>query len=187
MPRETTTTADGEVTEVTIRPRKITVGFTRKLRPANYSYDYETVEGSAHVEADVDENANSADVDASVKEAWTLAKSSVYEQLGVAYEVDASSQVARELLETKAGASKVASKPKKQTAKKSTSAPKSQGDLWNDLLENPQNWWDNREDKRNPRAPDFKKAGTNEGLWITDQDGNENVDVSQLEGLVFKG
>eukprot|EP00897_Mesotaenium_endlicherianum_P001307 jgi/Mesen1/1203/ME000128S00186 len=38
--------------------------------------------------------------------------------------------------------------------------------LWMDLVSNFSGWYDNRKDKRNPRAPDFKKKGTGEALWI---------------------
>ncbi|KAK9097411.1 hypothetical protein Sjap_022908 [Stephania japonica] len=37
---------------------------------------------------------------------------------------------------------------------------------WNDLLDNPNKWWDNRSDKRNARAPDFKHKETGKGLWL---------------------
>ncbi|KAK6126198.1 hypothetical protein DH2020_040079 [Rehmannia glutinosa] len=41
-------------------------------------------------------------------------------------------------------------------------------DSWKNLVENPNKWWDNRLDKRNPRAPDFKHKETGEGLWLSD-------------------
>ncbi|KAG7532706.1 Primosome PriB/single-strand DNA-binding [Arabidopsis thaliana x Arabidopsis arenosa] len=37
---------------------------------------------------------------------------------------------------------------------------------WKNLVENPSKWWDNRLDKRNPKAPDFKHKETGEVLWI---------------------
>ncbi|XP_017440183.1 protein OSB3, chloroplastic/mitochondrial isoform X2 [Vigna angularis] len=41
------------------------------------------------------------------------------------------------------------------------------GDVyWNDLVQNPAKWWDNRVDKRNEKAPDFKHKETGEGLWL---------------------
>ncbi|CAJ1951622.1 unnamed protein product [Sphenostylis stenocarpa] len=41
------------------------------------------------------------------------------------------------------------------------------GDVsWNDLVQNPAKWWDNRSDKRNEKAPDFKHKETGEGLWL---------------------
>ncbi|KAL3646740.1 hypothetical protein CASFOL_009284 [Castilleja foliolosa] len=39
---------------------------------------------------------------------------------------------------------------------------------WKSLVDNPSKWWDNRLDKRNPRAPDFKNKETGEGLWLSD-------------------
>ncbi|WCJ32383.1 organellar single-stranded DNA binding protein 4 [Euphorbia peplus] len=39
---------------------------------------------------------------------------------------------------------------------------------WKQLVENPAKWWDNRENKRNVKAPDFKHKETGEGLWLSD-------------------
>ncbi|KAI3447616.1 hypothetical protein Pfo_004281 [Paulownia fortunei] len=41
-------------------------------------------------------------------------------------------------------------------------------DSWKNLVENPNKWWDNRLDKRNPKAPDFKHKETGEGLWLSE-------------------
>ncbi|XP_045790339.1 protein OSB2, chloroplastic-like [Trifolium pratense] len=50
---------------------------------------------------------------------------------------------------------------------KSKQGKESKGDeSWNDLLQNPTKWWDNRLDKRNERAPDFKHKDTGAGLWL---------------------
>ena len=42
--------------------------------------------------------------------------------------------------------------------------------LWRDVLENPENWWDNRSRKNapggNPRYPDFKNKASQTPLWI---------------------
>lgn len=37
---------------------------------------------------------------------------------------------------------------------------------WRDLVEHPENWWDNRSTRRNPKAPDFKHRATRQALWI---------------------
>ncbi|XP_012574795.1 protein OSB2, chloroplastic-like isoform X2 [Cicer arietinum] len=39
---------------------------------------------------------------------------------------------------------------------------------WNDLVQNPAKWWDNRLNKKNERGPDFKHKETGEGLWLKD-------------------
>lgn len=42
--------------------------------------------------------------------------------------------------------------------------------IWDNFLANPNGWWDNRNDKRSPRAPDFKAKKDNpikpDGLWL---------------------
>ncbi|TKY44506.1 OSB3 [Spatholobus suberectus] len=40
------------------------------------------------------------------------------------------------------------------------------GESWNDLVQNPAKWWDNRLNKRNEKAPDFKHKETGEVLWL---------------------
>uniref|UniRef100_A0A2P2Q5U2 Protein OSB1 n=1 Tax=Rhizophora mucronata TaxID=61149 RepID=A0A2P2Q5U2_RHIMU len=42
--------------------------------------------------------------------------------------------------------------------------------LWQVFFSNPHEWWDNRNNKRNPRAPDFKHKDTGEALWLGSND-----------------
>ncbi|ONI32841.1 hypothetical protein PRUPE_1G389600 [Prunus persica] len=42
--------------------------------------------------------------------------------------------------------------------------------LWQVFFANPYEWWDNREDKLNPRQPDFKHKDTGEALWLSPGD-----------------
>ncbi|KAF7813927.1 protein OSB2, chloroplastic-like [Senna tora] len=52
-------------------------------------------------------------------------------------------------------------------AVKSKQANEKNGDdIWRDVVENPNKWWDNRSNKRNGRAPDFKHKETGEALWL---------------------
>ncbi|XP_020870883.1 protein OSB4, chloroplastic isoform X2 [Arabidopsis lyrata subsp. lyrata] len=46
--------------------------------------------------------------------------------------------------------------------------PKAGEESWKDLVENMNKWWDNRLDKRHPKAPDFKHKETGVGLWLSD-------------------
>ncbi|CAA7061323.1 unnamed protein product [Microthlaspi erraticum] len=39
-------------------------------------------------------------------------------------------------------------------------------EAWKDLVENMDKYWDNRLNKRNPKAPDFKHRETGVGLWL---------------------
>ncbi|KAI5002132.1 hypothetical protein ZWY2020_026782 [Hordeum vulgare] len=44
---------------------------------------------------------------------------------------------------------------------------KKEAESWQNLVESPQSWWDNRVDKRSPKAPDFKHKDTGEALWLS--------------------
>jgi hypothetical protein len=37
---------------------------------------------------------------------------------------------------------------------------------WKHLVDHPEEWWDNRVTRRNPRAPDFKHRVSRQALWI---------------------
>lgn len=42
--------------------------------------------------------------------------------------------------------------------------------LWQEFFQDPSKFWDNRRDKRNPRAPDFKnKDNGDKALWLNDK------------------
>lgn len=45
--------------------------------------------------------------------------------------------------------------------------PSKLGSTWKNLIENPDKWWDNRANKRNPKGPDFKHKETGEALWLS--------------------
>eukprot|EP00262_Sarcandra_glabra_P018135 TRINITY_DN6433_c0_g1_i1.p1 TRINITY_DN6433_c0_g1~~TRINITY_DN6433_c0_g1_i1.p1 ORF type:complete len:279 (+),score=32.22 TRINITY_DN6433_c0_g1_i1:119-955(+) len=42
--------------------------------------------------------------------------------------------------------------------------------LWQVFFAKPDEWWDNRQGKSNPRRPDFKHKDTGECLWVSDND-----------------
>lgn len=42
--------------------------------------------------------------------------------------------------------------------------------LWQILFANPNEWYDNRKNKRNPKQPDFKNKSTGEALWFNESD-----------------
>lgn len=37
---------------------------------------------------------------------------------------------------------------------------------WHEYFADPSQWWDNRDNKRNPRAPDFKHRVSKKALWV---------------------
>ncbi|KAA8535703.1 hypothetical protein F0562_030706 [Nyssa sinensis] len=61
-----------------------------------------------------------------------------------------------------------------------------EGGYWMDLLKNPKQWWDHRENKLNrlvnPKHPDFKHKDSGDALWL---DRAPKWVLSELEGLEF--
>ncbi|KAL4378776.1 hypothetical protein GQ457_02G003530 [Hibiscus cannabinus] len=55
-------------------------------------------------------------------------------------------------------------------------------ELWQAFFANPTEWWDNRQNKRNPKYPDFKHKDTGVALWIEGRNTPHWVE-SQLEIL----
>ena len=48
-------------------------------------------------------------------------------------------------------------------------------------------WWDNRQNKRNPKAPDFKHKDTGDGIWLSSapQWAQDELDAPDLGGPAF--
>ncbi|VVB07955.1 unnamed protein product [Arabis nemorensis] len=44
----------------------------------------------------------------------------------------------------------------------------SREELWNDLVQNPDKWWDNRLIKTSAKSPDFRHRETREALWMSE-------------------
>ncbi|GAX85183.1 hypothetical protein CEUSTIGMA_g12601.t1 [Chlamydomonas eustigma] len=45
-------------------------------------------------------------------------------------------------------------------------SPEEERELWAELERDRSQFWDNRENKRNPKAPDYKQKSTGHGLWL---------------------
>lgn len=54
--------------------------------------------------------------------------------------------------------------------------------LWRQYFNDPSAFWDNRRDKRNPKAPDFKAKNGGEGLWISSRRNPSWVATSLRDG-----
>ncbi|XP_056849210.1 protein OSB1, mitochondrial isoform X2 [Raphanus sativus] len=67
--------------------------------------------------------------------------------------------------------SEIPQKPKSETVVRedgSTEESKNGDiDLWEAFFANPDDWWDRRRSKKNPRLPDFKHKDTDEALWLS--------------------
>jgi hypothetical protein len=159
--------------EIIVAPLKITVFYGRKISTA----PYENEEASIHVQADVPVNGFQPEIDEAIQTAYITAKTHVLSQLGIEYSVNEYG-IIREL-ERVLQATVVASAPNPPRTSMAPAAA-ANGDrdvLWADLqaeyvddgasfVGHTKSFWDNREDKRNPKAPDWKNKKTGDGLWI---------------------
>ncbi|KAL6613810.1 hypothetical protein ACP70R_036080 [Stipagrostis hirtigluma subsp. patula] len=76
------------------------------------------------------------------------------------------------------------SKFKKSPDASAMSKQKIEEDLWRDLVDNSENWWDNRSDKHSPKSPDFKHSESGKALWIGTRSPKWAID--ELSSLKFK-
>lgn len=165
---ETTVDGKGETVSSTWAAPRITVSFERKVNLGNYE------SASVFVSMQVD-NPIESDEDriAAINNAFLLVRSSAYEQLGIQFSID-DAMIVQEKVERVFGPVTVVDKSEhgaettyKQSAPRSdTVAPKTKRALWEELESNPEKWYDNRDNKTNPKSPDFKRKATGEGLWI---------------------
>ena len=59
--------------------------------------------------------------------------------------------------------------------------------LWRSVFDAPDRWWDNRENKRNPKAPDYKHKESGEGLWVNGRDTPPWVNERLMGGAAAAG
>ena len=162
----------GNVIDAKFEAPRMTVSYERKVNLGNYE------SASVFVSMQVDAGDTKDETLQAIKDAFLMVRGSAYEQLGIQFTID-ETLIAREKLERTFGPvelvegqeAKAYNKPAALTPpskpRSDTVAPKSKKALWQELSDNPSNWFDNRENKRNPKAPDFKRKNTGEGLWMT--------------------
>jgi len=172
--------------------------------------EYTPMKAGVTMKIEVDDD----EPEGALADAFLAAKQTVWGQLGLEYEItDGIARLAGEFNGASASMAKkgkakanaktqaVKGKAKKAVASKSSGSRGSGGKrndsfdweayeederdyAWSHLGENPDEWWDNREDKRNPRAPDFKlKSDGDVALWITDDDSKYEPSEAELEAL----
>lgn len=134
---------------------------------------------------DAEGNVNINAIIADAKPAFFAAKATVYEQLGIPFEVDGEI-VVREILHQQLGAVEVTDAESRllaettaaaQQASTVTKPASSAGDpdpngskesWWEHMAANPKRWYDNRASKKSAKGPDFKFKGNGDvALWLT--------------------
>lgn len=150
--------------EQVLEPLKVTVGYSRKITPKQY----ENAEASVFFQVPVDLGDDAEAIQAKVIETFSAAKSSVFTQLGLDFNVDPLTNVVEETLSRVLGASPVAAPTaapteafQPNTAYESMSKADQKAARAADVASNPNGWFDNTQDKRNPKAPDYKSKRTN--------------------------
>lgn len=167
MTTTTTTDAEGGILSVEVKPPTYTLSYSRKVpRDGGFGAGEEA---SLFMQLDVDVDSTPAEIEAEIKAKFALAKGIVLQQLGVMYGVDEATGVVTGV-EVAPATRATAGKGTFRKGGKPAAAPSGDKrpteELWADYQANPSRWWDNRDDKRNPKAPDFKHKDTGEGLWL---------------------
>lgn len=149
--------SDGNITATAVKGITWTVQYSRKMGRENYGSE----EAGVFAQIEVADDDDLATIESKVNATYAFVKTAVLTQLGV--ETVADGGVVRDVPANKPAA-KPATKPapRKTVTKANDKAP-----LWQDWIDNPDDWWDNRNDKRNPKAPDFKHKKSGEALWLS--------------------
>lgn len=160
MSKSTTYNEQNDPIAETISTNTITVQYGRKMGRENYGNE----EAGIFCQVDVLEEDDLSDIEQKVRSTFAFAKTLVLSELGVeSSETDGG--IVRDV-----GGSDVAAKP----AAKPRALPKGDDKVaaWQDVIDNPSSWFDNRTDKKNPKGPDFKGKNNGQfagvGLWLSD-------------------
>lgn len=156
-----------------------TVSYSRKVAVRQY----ESAEATIWVQFDIPTEEDGSVSIGSVREAavpaFYEAKKTVLDQLCLPYEV--LDNVVVETLDKVLGPVEVISSTgnaspaptagdsaAKARPNWADNAPKGKEALKAELADHPERYFDNRLGKRNPKAPDYKRKFTNEGIWLTE-------------------
>lgn len=188
MQTERHTDADGVVIETTDAGRRATVQYGYSLKSFGHGPEA-TITMQVALPIDADDDA----VQQEVKVASQQVRARVFDALDVPYEVNAEGVIVPD-------ADAIApperdSKPRAKSGGGSKPRPKTDPEdmdkqveqAWEDLLTNPEHWFDNTKDKKSPRAPDFRGKRNSGfdgfGLWISDNRGRTPEWVEAKYGI----
>lgn len=159
-----------------------TVFYARKVGLPNYSNE----EASIFIQVDVARDDTAEQQADAVAQAFVLAKSTVFTQLGIAHDVDTEGVVRERMDAPTAGPDAVTvirnaipgavvepNVPAAMSAYESNvdpkTLPKSELREWAlaRFATHPNEFFDNRLTKRNPKAPDLKHKASGVGIWLS--------------------
>lgn len=169
-----TNTADAMPTLVNVEH---TVGFSRTKNLGNY----EKAEATCFLKVDGLPSDSLEEIVQKVMRAFVAAKAAVLDQLGIEYDMGedgftveervvappATQQDSVTKVRAAFGGGEVVENGGDHTVDVTSMSPAEQKRwLKAELERNPTAFWDNREGKKNPKAPDFKHKKTGLGLWL---------------------
>jgi hypothetical protein len=161
---------------VKIEAPKVTVHFERKVQVREYEFAL----ASLHVQAPTKPLTGDSVIDGemiteAVNYAFFQAKIACFTQLGLEFDITPENVVIERIEKYIPVAEVVtiqAAASPSQTSPPQSSKTEDKTAAWADLAASGKGWWDNRENKRNPKAPDFKPKQSNRkisegvGLWL---------------------
>jgi hypothetical protein len=158
-----TSTPGTPIGETTVRAR-----FRRVMQVKAY----ETAEAEVMVEETFPGTMSAEDIISTTNRAFATAKSQCLSQLGLGFSQDEETGA---IMETFTHSAVVAAPAASAAAPEAPpDADSGTWDKYEDIHLNPKAWFDNRDDKRNPKGPDFSHSSRKEGeyrvgLWLNDK------------------
>ncbi len=164
MPETKTVDADGGTLTTLIEPRRYTISYEKKEGRVNYGN--ESVFLSAQVP--IADGTSAEVIEKEIREEFAFIKTLALRELGTPFGQNQETGVVAPLETHDVRAAAPTRKP--QYAKKA-SGGQSGGRTdrtadWQHLVDNFGDYYDNRENKRNPNGPDFKHKQNGTALWL---------------------
>jgi len=163
----------GEIVGTTVTDRIVTVQYSRKMGRPNYGNE----ECGIFSQIAVTDSDDHDSVQQKIVAEMAFLKTLVHAQLGIE-SAQGKDGVVREAQADEPpaapAAKKVSPAAKRPAAKPAGKANDAKVALWQEWVDAPSNFWDNRPEvtgkpKSNPRGPDLKHKESGQGLWIDDK------------------
>ena len=167
MSKSVTTDAEGGILTTTVSDASFTIQYSRKLGRENYGNE----ELGIFAQFPVADGTSFVDIEKQANEVGAFAKAYVLKGLGRTPEaldgVEGPAAIV-DPVDAQAEAKPRFKKPA-TPSKAGATSDTSKSALWEQLLANPDSFWDNRATKKG-RQPDFKHKDSGEALWIDSKD-----------------
>jgi len=159
--------------DITVSAPKVTYAFERSVQIRPYNQAKASISIQTDVKLEADGSVALGSYQEAAKRAAYEAKTAVYDSLKISYEVLDGWVIEQldkvlgpvEVLHDEAGTAPARPKPVGKGSSWGDNPPSDKDGLIDELVGHPERYFDNRQDKRNPKAPDFKRKISGEGIW----------------------